>query len=140
MCKTTYMAFAEVDAFINKIVLENKFDYLCRNHYEEFVYEESMIDVPKRRFVDLAPRVENKENESFQNTREKIGKLQERLLSIEKKLRTVNIIECPICMNYCSEYVRPQCGHTTCVTCFMKNSKTSNGHKCCLCRKQLYEI
>ena len=72
------MAFAEVDAFIDKIVLENKFDYLCRNHYEEFVYEEPIIDVPKRRFVDLAPRVENKENENFQNTREKIGKLQEK--------------------------------------------------------------
>ena len=131
------MAFAHVDAFIDKIMLEQKFDYLCSNHFEEFVYEEPVINLPKDCFE---PNIENKENEVFQNTQKKFGELQERLLSIEKKLRTVNVIECPICMNYCSEYVKPQCGHTTCVNCFMKNSKTSNGHKCCLCRKQLYEI
>ena len=129
------MSFSDVDAFINKIVLEHKFDYLCSNNFEEFVYEEPVIDTPKDCFK---PNIEY--NEIYQNSQDKFGELEKQLLSIEKKLRTVNIIECPICMNYCSEYVKPQCGHTTCVNCFIKNSKTSNGHKCCLCRKQLYVI
>ena len=131
------MSFAYVDDLIDKIILEHKFDYLCSNNFEEFIYEEPVIHIPKHCFE---PNIENKENEVFQNSQDKFEELEKRLRSIEKKLRTVNIIECPICMNYCSEYVKPQCGHTTCVNCFIKNSKTSNGDKCCLCRKQLYDI
>ena len=63
------MAFADVDAFIDKIMLEHKFDYLCSNHFEEFVYEEPVINLPKDCFE---PNIENKENEVFKTLKKSL--------------------------------------------------------------------
>lgn len=123
------MSFAEVDKLINNIELEHKFNYLCSSQYPSMEIPEIKQYHIKDDIVINNSSLINQENIDY-------NKIQNKFLKIKRGLENLNYIECPVCMNYCNDYVKPKCNHKICVKCFMENNKTQYGNKCCLCRKK----
>ena len=122
------MSFTEVDKLINNIQTEHKFNYLCSSQYP-------CMEIPEikqyriKYDIVTSKSLANQENVNYNEIQNKFSK-------IKKSLENLNYIECPVCMNYCNDYVKPKCNHKICVKCFMENNKTQYGNKCCLCRRQ----
>lgn len=131
------MSFEQVDDFINKIKMEHKFEYLCSSQYP-------FMEIPELEIKACENKI-NKENLYIPNIEappsipsSKFNVLQEKIEKIQNEIEKMDVIECPICLDYCIDYVRPKCNHKICVNCFVKNNKTINSNKCCLCRKKIY--
>jgi Zn-dependent metalloprotease len=128
------MSFTEVDKLINNIQTEHKFNYLCSSQYPYMEIPEIKQYRIKYDIV-TSKSLANQENVNY-NENINYNEIQNKFSKIKKSLENLNYIECPVCMNYCNDYVKPKCNHKICVKCFMENNKTQYGNKCCLCRRQ----
>lgn len=138
------MSFEKIDKFIDDIKLKHTFEYLCSSQYPAMEIPDITKPVCD---VRCWSRLENQENRKFNMiqsdgniTNNNINGLQNKMSKIQKIIEDIDIIECPICLNHCVDYVRPKCNHKICINCFVRNNNTIYGNKCCMCRKKIYDI
>ena len=120
-----YKNYKNVD-IINNYILSNMINIVCKqsniiykhiycNKYEEVVY-------------DLCRNFKISDNPY---------EMYELQLLLKECNLSNKLIDCPICLTECNQYISTECNHNFCLKCYLTNYLYSNINKCALCNNKL---
>ena len=134
--------FEEIDKLLNVLKEKQELDdYINNNIYPERFLPRKIKYIPPIKETIFPEIVLEDISSYYLDIKKKIENVNDVIISLKNKSIFDDIETCPICIKELNDtnIIIPQCGHKTCIQCFVSNlqKNRSTGHLCSLCRMNI---